>query len=111
VGLVLTVTPIASEAIRQLVESAGPPQPAGIRIATGEPTEQGTPISLALVEGPEPGDEVVVEDDASVFLEPTVSEVLDHTVLDAELSDGNVSFALRDNHTAGGESANGSAPH
>ena len=50
----LTLTPTASDAIRRLVETAGAPDSAGIRIAAGEPTDQGTPLNLSLVEGPEP---------------------------------------------------------
>lgn len=91
----LTVTATASDAIRQLVDNAGTAEDGGIRIAAGEPTEQGTPLALSIADGPEPGDEVVAGE-ASVFLEPKVAQALDGTVLDAEVNEGEVAFALRD---------------
>lgn len=91
----LTVTATASDAIRQLVDNAGSAEDGGIRIAAGEPTEQGTPLALSIADGPEPGDEVVAGE-ASVFLEPKVAEALDGTVLDAEVNEGEVAFALRE---------------
>jgi Fe-S cluster assembly iron-binding protein IscA len=107
---VLTLTPTASEAIKQLVDSADVPDSAGVRIVAGEPTDQGTPLQLALVEGPEPGDEVIADGDASVFLEPQVAGYLDDTVLDASVSEGQVEFALRD-QSAGPPSPNGDGNH
>lgn len=104
----LTVTETATDAIRQLVDnSETDAQTAGVRIAAGETTEQGTTLSLALAEGPQPGDEVV-PGDASVFLEPKVAEVLEDTVLDAQVNDGEVAFALRDPTQQ--PSRNGSGP-
>jgi Fe-S cluster assembly iron-binding protein IscA len=107
---VLTITPSAADAIRQLVEHSDVPESGGVRIAAGEPTEQGTPLQLALVEGPEPGDEVIGADAAAVFLEPLVAEVLEDTILDAHISDGEVEFALRDNAPLPPISTNGKGP-
>jgi iron-sulfur cluster assembly protein len=110
---VLTITPTASELIRQLVDASDVPDSAGVRIAAGEPTAHGTTLELALVVGPEPGDEVVNGGEASVFLEPEIAEDLDHTVLDAEVvGDGRIQFALRDDHGAGPTPSgrNGSTP-
>ncbi len=103
----LTVTASASEAIRQLVDNSGADEAAGIRIAAGEPTEKGTPLSLAITDGPEPGDEVV-SGDGSVFLEPAVAQALGDTVLDAEVNDGEIAFALV--NPADTPSSNGSEP-
>lgn len=104
----LTVTATATDAIRQLVDSSEiEADTAGIRIAAGEATEQGTTLSLALADGPEPGDEVV-DGDASVFLEPAVADYLEDVVLDAQVNDGEVAFALRDPDQK--PSRNGSEP-
>jgi Fe-S cluster assembly iron-binding protein IscA len=110
VGAVLTVTPTAAEAIRQLVDSSEAPESAGMRIAAGAPTDEGTPLQLAIVDGPEPGDEVVAGGEASVFLEPQVAEYLDDTVLDARVRDDKVEFALRDSRGPQPPSENGSQP-
>jgi Fe-S cluster assembly iron-binding protein IscA len=107
---VLTITPTAADAIRQLVEHSDVPESGGVRIAAGEPTEEGTPLQLALVEGPEPGDEVIGADAAAVFLEPFVAEVLEDTVLDARISEGQVEFALRDTAPPPPPSPNGHGP-
>lgn len=106
----LTISPTATEAIRLLVENAEAPESAGIRIAAGEPTDQGMPLELALVDSPEPGDEVVAADEATVFLEPQVVPYLADTTLDAQVSDGQVAFALHDNGQAGPPSRNGDSP-
>ena len=106
----LTISPTANEAIRLLVENADAPESAGIRIAAGEPTDRGTPLELALVDSPEPGDEVVATEEATVFLEPQVVPYLADTVLDAQVSEGQVAFELHDNDPSGPPSRNGSSP-
>ncbi len=106
----LTITTSASDAIRQLVEGAGASDTAGVRITAGEPTDEGTPLRVELVDGPEPGDDVVSGDEASVFVEEQVSPYLDETVLDARVHDGEVEFALRD-QDAPPPSMNGDSPH
>lgn len=106
----LTLSPTAAEAIALLVENSDVPPSAGIRIAAGEPTGQGTPLSLSLVEAPQPDDEVIAEGEASVFLEPQVAPYLEEAVLDAQVSDGEVAFALRDNDASQQASENGAGP-
>lgn len=106
----LTVSPTAAEAITLLVENSEVPDSAGIRIAAGEPTEQGTPLSLSLVAEPQPEDEVIAEGEASVFLEPQAAQYLDEAVLDAEVHDGEVAFALRDSETSRQAPENGTNP-
>lgn len=108
----LTISPTASVLICQLVDASDVPDSAGVRIAAGDPTDDGASLELALVEGPEPGDEVVTGGEASVFLEPEIAHDLDRTVLDAELvGDGRIQFALRDETGPAPPSRNGSTPH
>ena len=92
----LTMTPMASEAIRQLVHAAELPESAGIRIAQGAVTEQGTALELALVDTPADADQVVEEQGASIFVEPEVAPLLDDKILDAQVAQGQVSFELRE---------------
>jgi len=108
---VLTLSPTASEAIALLVEHSDVSDCAGLRIAAGEPTEQGTPLALSLVDEPEPDDEVVADGDATVFLEPRVVPYLDDAVLEAQVNDGEIAFALRDNEVSKRASENGTNPH
>jgi iron-sulfur cluster assembly protein len=92
----LTLTPVASEAIRQLSSQTEDPEASGIRISPGPETPDGTALELTLVEEPEPEDEKVDEDGATVYLEPHVAGFLDDKVLDAQLDEGRVTFVLRD---------------
>ena len=98
--MMLTLTPVASEAIRQLSSQTDDPDASGIRIAPGPETPQGTALELTLVEEPEPEDEKVDEDGATVYLEPHVAGFLDDKVLDAQLDEGRVTFVLRDDEVA-----------
>jgi Fe-S cluster assembly iron-binding protein IscA len=95
----LTLTPVASEAIRQLSAQTDDPDASGIRISPGPETPEGTALELTLVEEPEPEDEKVDEDGATVYLEPQVAGFLDDKVLDAQLEEGRVTFVLRDETT------------
>ena len=94
--MMLTLTPVASEAIRQLSSQTDEPEASGIRISPGPETPEGTALELTLVEEPEPEDEKVDEDGATVYLEPHVAGFLDDKVLDAQLEEGRVTFVLRD---------------
>jgi iron-sulfur cluster assembly protein len=94
--MMLSLTPVASEAIRQLSSQTEDPEASGIRISPGPETPEGTALELTLVEEPEPEDEKVDEDGATVYLEPHVAGFLDDKVLDAQLEEGRVTFVLRD---------------
>jgi Fe-S cluster assembly iron-binding protein IscA len=108
---VLTVAASAAEAIQLLVEHSDAPESAGIRITAGAPTDQGTPLALELVDGPQPDDEVVDDGAAAVFLEPQIAPYLADAVLEAHVDDGEVAFALRDNEPSERPSHNGAGPH
>lgn len=92
----LTLTPTAAEAVRQLVAAAPVADSGGLRIAPGETTPAGTALEITIVDGPETADEAVDEEGAHVYLEPHVAQFLDDKVLDAQLAEGTVSFAVRE---------------
>jgi len=93
---VLSLTPTATDAVRQLVAAAPvDDEDGGIRIAPGDTSEQGTTLTLALVDGPEASDAAVEESGARVFVEPTVAGFLDDKVLDVQVTEGQPSFAIR----------------
>jgi Fe-S cluster assembly iron-binding protein IscA len=109
----LTLTPVASEAIRQLSAQTDDPDATGIRISPGPETPQGTALELALVEEPEPDDEKIDDDGATVYLEPHVAGFLDDKVLDAQVDEGRVTFLVRDDDAPGPEdyvNPNGGGP-
>jgi Fe-S cluster assembly iron-binding protein IscA len=92
----LTLTPVASEAIRQLSAQTEDPDASGIRIAPGPETPQGTALELTLVEEPEPDDEKLDDGGATVYLEPHVAGFLDDKVLDAQVVGDQIAFRLAD---------------
>ena len=111
----LTLTPIASEAIRQLAaQTDGDDDSAGIRISPGPETEQGPALELALVPAGEPTDTTIDDHGANVYMESGVAEALDEMVLDADVEEGRVTFLVRepglspDEHT--GPTPNGDGP-
>jgi iron-sulfur cluster assembly protein len=93
---VLTLTPIAAEAVRRLVDDAPTDDAEGLRIAPGHATAAGTSLELSIVEGPEVDDQEVSDGGAHVFLEPEVARFMDDKVLDAELEETGVRFSIRD---------------
>jgi iron-sulfur cluster assembly protein len=111
-GIMLTLTPIASEAIRQLTAQTDDPESSGVRISSGPQTSEGTALELSLVEQPEPTDEKVDDDGATVYLEPHVAGFLEDKVLDAQVDSGRVMFLVRDDDPDGEELAsnNGNGP-
>ena len=93
----LTLTPSAEEAVRRIVASAPiDDETGGLRIAPGEPTEEGVPLEMTLVDVPEQGDEDAGSSDAHVYLDSRAAEALDGKLLDAQLEDDSVGFALLD---------------
>jgi iron-sulfur cluster assembly protein len=109
--MMLTLTPIASEAIRQLSAQTDA-DATGIRISPGPETPEGTALELALVEEPQPDDEKIDDDGATVYLEPHVAGFLDDKVLDAQVDEGRVTFLVRDDAPGPEDYAtpNGSGP-
>jgi Fe-S cluster assembly iron-binding protein IscA len=93
----LTLTPIAEEAVRQIV--AGAPvdeETGGLRIAPGEPTSEGVPLEITIVDVPEPDDQDAGAADAHVYVDVRAAQALDDKLLDAQVEDGNIGFALLD---------------
>jgi iron-sulfur cluster assembly protein len=102
----LTLTPTASEAIRQLSAQTDGADDGGIRISPGPETPEGTALELELVSHGEPDDTAVDDDGATVYMEPHVAAALDTMVLDAAVEEGRVTFAIREP----GPSPNGAGP-
>lgn len=88
----LTLTENASTIVNEIIsQSEG--EDAGIRI-TAE-GDQEAAFGITLSDQAEPGDQVVEQAGAKVYLESQAAEVLDDKVLDAGVDEaGNVQFAL-----------------
>ena len=84
----LTLTDNARVAIRSLTGIAEEPTAAGVRIATTATGGDGAgpELALAVVPEPAPGDQVVDEDGARVYLDSAAALMLDEETLDAQIN-------------------------
>jgi iron-sulfur cluster assembly protein len=82
----LTLTDNAQYAIRTLVAPADEPTEAGVRIASAPGNNGSTPeLSLEVAASPAPGDQVVDNDGARVFLDAAAAEMLAEQTLDVQV--------------------------
>ena len=89
----LTLTENASTVVKTLVGQGGGSQQGGLRISQDAPDSPA--LHVIPTEAPQPGDQVLEEDGARVFLEETAAATLDDKVLDAQVTDnGGVQFSL-----------------
>jgi iron-sulfur cluster assembly protein len=96
VGLVLTLTPAAAEVVRTLVEQSPAPDSGGLRIAAGAESVEGLALEISLVPEPEPADERVEQEGATVYLDAGAAELLEDKMLDAQVAEDHVTFMLRE---------------
>ena len=88
----LTLTENATEIVKQLnAQTEG--EEAGLRISA-EPQDEAA-LAIAPADQPQPGDQVVEQGGAKLFLEGEVAQTLEDKVLDAGVDEsGAVQFAL-----------------
>jgi Fe-S cluster assembly iron-binding protein IscA len=94
----LALTQDAAEVIRNIVDTSEEelPPDTGLRITTESVDEEGAELAITVVEGPESGDEKVVEHGATVYLSETASQLLEDKVLDAHAHEEHVHFTIGD---------------
>ncbi|HSJ73778.1 MAG TPA: iron-sulfur cluster biosynthesis family protein [Miltoncostaeaceae bacterium] len=90
----LTLTPTAESAIREIIATAPVGEGGGLRISTDPGSDGGVGFRLALVEAPEPRDRVVEDVAVPVYVEPEAAPLLDDGVLDATVEDERVTFTV-----------------
>jgi iron-sulfur cluster assembly protein len=90
---VLTLTENASTVVKTLVDQTGSTEDGGLRIS--QDAVDSPALHVIPSESPQPGDQVVEEDGARVFLEETAADTLDDKILDAQVDDrGGVQFTI-----------------
>ena len=87
----LVLTEQAKQVIKGIVEEIGPD--GGLRITTAG-TNGDTALEFDLAPAPGPGDAIVEEDGAKVFLDPVAAEVLADKTLDVEEHGDHFHFSL-----------------
>ena len=85
----LTLTDHAQDAVRTLTQDPQAPESAGLRIASGD-----AGLELMVVAGPTPGDALIDDGGARVFVEPQAAELLEEETLDAQVEGDQVNFFL-----------------
>jgi iron-sulfur cluster assembly protein len=89
----LTLTDTATAIVNEITHQPGRSDSAGLRITTADSPEPAFEVTAA--EQAEPGDQVVEQGEAIVYLDAQAAELLDDKVLDAAVDpDGRVEFAL-----------------
>ncbi len=89
----LTLTENAADVVKTITAQATESDEAGIRISH----QESVPGSLGLtaVESPQPGDQVLEDHGARIFLDTAAAEALDREVLDAVVDEaGSVQFGI-----------------
>ncbi|WP_136519046.1 MULTISPECIES: adhesin [Cellulomonas] len=86
----LTLTDNARTAVETLTQRAGLPQEGGLRIAE----QDSGGFELALVAGPDPGDDVVTEGGAHVYVDSRTAQTLTDQRLDVEATGTGTAFTL-----------------
>ena len=87
----LTLTENASNIVKAIVEQNGGAEDAGLRFAA----EGADALAVSTVDGAQPGDQVVDQDGAKVYLEETAAVALGDQVLDAQVDPvGAVQFSI-----------------
>jgi len=90
---VLTLTENASTVVKTIVDQSSEADRAGLRIS--QEAVDSPELQVVATEEPLPGDQVVEEAGARVFLEETAAGTLDDKVLDAQVDDdGGVQFTI-----------------
>jgi Fe-S cluster assembly iron-binding protein IscA len=98
VGLVLTITPEASQTIRGILAASDAPDSSMLRIASQseDATAPGPGLMLSVIDSPQPDDQIVEGEEVSVAVEPTAAALLDDKQLDASLIGEQVNFSIAD---------------
>ena len=92
----LTLTENANAVVKTIVDQAGAAEQAGqagLRISQDAPDSPA--LNVMPTEAPQPGDQVLEEAGARVFLEETAAVTLDDKILDAQVDEnGGVQFSI-----------------
>ena len=92
----LAITQTAVDALDSIVASAPVSDTAGVRISEQVSADGQPGLAIALVEGPQPTDQVLEPDGehTPLYIDEAAAQVLDDKVLDAQIQDGQVGFVL-----------------
>ena len=102
----LAISDSAAQVIKHVVSSAQIPDEGGIRISAEPMDDESVSLDVSLVMSPEPGDAIVEQAGANVFVEQDVAPLLDDKVLDASIEADRAAFSIveqRKNSSSNGQ--------
>src|SRR5262245_13693112 len=89
----LTLTENATNIVRNIAIQSAEPDTAGLRITSDGNAE--APFAVTAADEAQPGDQVVSQEGANVYLDGPTADLLDDKVLDARVDEeGRIEFAL-----------------
>ena len=94
----LTLAPSAVEAVDALLHRPEVPDEAGLRIRSAGESE----LALEIAPEPTPGDQIIEEGGARVFVEPEAAPILDNAELEAHTQGDQVAFGLTPHASSNG---------
>jgi iron-sulfur cluster assembly protein len=96
VGLVLTISPEASHAIRGILDASDAPDGSMLRISPQQTdgASAGASLVVSVIDTPPPDDQVVEGEEVAVAVEPTAAEILDDKQLDATVVGDQINFSI-----------------
>jgi Fe-S cluster assembly iron-binding protein IscA len=92
----LTISPEASHAIRDILDASDVPDGSMFRISPqqSDGASAGESLVVSVIDTPPPDDQIVQGDDVAVCVEPSAAAVLDDKQLDATVIGEQVSFSI-----------------
>lgn len=93
---VLAISHEAAEVIKVIVTSSQVSERGGIRLWVDSVDDSTAQLELALADSPEPGDALIQEEGANVFVEENAAKFLEDKLLDARVEGEGVAFAILD---------------
>jgi Fe-S cluster assembly iron-binding protein IscA len=96
VGFVLTISPEASHAIRDILDASEVPDGSMFRISPqqNDGAEPGASLVVSVIDTPPPDDQIVEGEEVAVSVEPTAAALLDDKQLDATVVGDQVNFSI-----------------
>jgi Fe-S cluster assembly iron-binding protein IscA len=96
VGLVLTISPEASQAIRGILKASDVPDGSMFRISPqqGDDASPGSSLVVSVIDTPPPDDQIVEGEEVAVSVDPTAAAILDDKELDATVVGDQVNFSI-----------------
>jgi Fe-S cluster assembly iron-binding protein IscA len=86
----LTLAPSAVEAVDALLHDPQVPDDAGLRISATDDAQ----LTVGIVTAPAPGDQVIEDQGARVFVDPGAAPLVDDAELEAHSQGNQIAFAL-----------------